>query len=117
MAFQILKADPNAFNIFSVNTAARNPYFNMVEKKDSGYYNVVKQGNFVTRQAAPKVYDMNASFYIYRRSFFENNLKSAITERSLIYEMPHLCFDLDEPYDFEFMEFLLTNNRLNFIKR
>ena len=39
---------------------------------------------------------------------------SAITEKSLIYEMNHICFDLDHPVDFLFMEYLLKNDKLDF---
>lgn len=115
MAFAKLEADPDALNIFSVSPAHRNPYFNMVEQNKDGYFGLAKQGNFVTRQSAPKVYDMNASFYIYRKSFFENGHASAITERSLVYPLPHTCFDLDEEVDFEFMEYLLMNGKLDFM--
>ncbi|AOM76914.1 cytidylyltransferase domain-containing protein [Pedobacter steynii] len=114
-AFLLLRNDPNAYNIFSVSPANRNPYFNMVEENENGYYATCKQGSFLTRQSAPKVYDMNASFYIYSASFFENQLKKAITEKSLIYEVPHLCFDLDHPIDFLMMSFLMENNKLDFL--
>ena len=113
-AYILLKNNADAYNIFSVSPANRNPYFNMVEQNDNGFYSTCKQGAFLTRQSAPKVYDMNASFYIYKGVFFEQGLKKAITERSLIYEVPHICFDLDHPIDFEMMTFLLTNNRLDF---
>lgn len=101
-----------ALNIFSVNPAARNPYFNMVEENEEGYCQLSKTGNFLTRQSAPKVYDMNASFYIYRRSYFDKGYKSTITERSLAFVMDHICFDLDHEIDFEFMQYLLLNNKL-----
>ncbi len=113
-AFQQILKDKNALNIFSVNKANRNPYFNMVEQQPNGYYSLVKMGNFLTRQSAPKVFDMNASFYIFRRSFFDTTCNSTICERSLIYELPHICFDLDHQMDFDFMEFLINNNRLDF---
>lgn len=114
-AFKILSEDKDALNIFSVSPANRNPYFNMVEQKENGYYNKIKSlGDVYSRQAAPKVYDLNASFYIYKREFFEKSLTGAITERSLIYEVPHLCFDLDNPIDFEFISYLIDNNRLDF---
>ncbi len=112
--FELLRNDPHALNLFSVNKAHRNPYFNMVERHENGYYGLVKHGTFVTRQSAPAVYDMNASFYFYRRNFFESKFHTAITDHSLIYEMPHACFDLDEPVDFEFMSFLLTTDQLGF---
>jgi CMP-N-acetylneuraminic acid synthetase len=116
-SFEILKNNKEALNLFSVNDAARNPYFNMVEKNNSGFYSLVKtksDGSIMTRQSAPKVYDMNASFYWYRRSFFESNFNTAITNKSLIYKMNHTCFDLDHPIDFLFMEYLLENNKLDF---
>lgn len=113
-AFELLKKSAAALNLFSVNHAARNPYFNMVEKKDNGFYGLVKKGEFLTRQAAPDVYDLNASFYFYTRDFYTQNITSAITERSLIYLMPHICFDLDQIIDFEFMEYLLLTDKHGF---
>lgn len=115
-AFSILESDSNAVNLFSVSDAGRSPYFNMVEQKENGYYAQVKkiQGDVFTRQSAPKVYDMNASFYIYRRTFFDLGYKGAITDRSLIYKVPHICFDLDHPTDFEIISFLMENNKLDF---
>ncbi len=116
-ALQLMINKPDAKNLFSVNPAARNPYFNMVEEKENGFYSLVKtnpDGSVMTRQSAPKVYDLNASFYWYRRSFFDSDAKSAITDKSLIYEMDHTCFDLDHPIDFLFMEYLLVNNKLDF---
>lgn len=116
-SLKIMLSKPDAKNLFSVNQAARNPYFNMVEENGNGFYSLVKtnlDGSVMTRQSAPKVYDLNASFYWYRRSFFESGSKSAITDKSLIYEMDHMCFDLDHPVDFLFMEYLLQNNKLDF---
>lgn len=116
-ALQLLINKPEAQNLFSVNPAARNPYFNMVEENSNGFYTLVKSnsnGSIMTRQSAPKVFDMNASFYWYRRSFFEFGIKTAITEKSMIYEMKHICFDLDHPVDFLFMEYLLQNDKLDF---
>lgn len=113
--FGILEKDAKALDLFSVSPAARNPYFNMVEQKESGYFDLVKDGSaFTSRQSAPKVYDMNASYYIYRRAFFEQGLRDPNTPLSLVYVMPHRCFDLDEPVDFDFMEYLLENGKLGF---
>ena len=115
-AFAILESDSNAVNLFSVSDAGRSPYFNMVEQKENGYYRQVKeiQGDVFTRQSAPEVFDMNASFYIYKRAFFDLGYKGAITDRSLIYKVPHICFDLDHPIDFEIISFLMENQKLDF---
>ncbi|MGX9984902.1 acylneuraminate cytidylyltransferase family protein [Soonwooa purpurea] len=109
-----LFVNSEALNIFSVSLANRNPYFNMVEENTNGFYSLCKKGEFLTRQSAPKVYDMNASFYVFKKSFFDENHKTVITDRSLVYEVPHLCFDLDHTIDFEFMSFLLENRKLDF---
>jgi CMP-N-acetylneuraminic acid synthetase len=115
-AFEILKNNPKAVNLFSVSPASRNPYFNMVEQKPNGFFAQVKKPklDFLTRQSAHMVYDLNASFYFYRQSFFEQGYKGAITDKSLIYVVPHLCFDLDHPKDFDFLNYLIVNHKLDF---
>jgi CMP-N,N'-diacetyllegionaminic acid synthase len=112
-ALTLLIEKTEAVNLFSVSKAHRNPYFNMVEEQPGGFYDLVKKGDFKTRQSSPKVYDLNASFYIFKRHFFDT-YNSAITPKSIIYDVPHVCFDLDEPLDFDFLEYLLKNKKLNF---
>lgn len=115
-AFNLIRNDENALNLFSVSKPHRNPYFNQVEKAENGYYRLVKQPSMPikSRQTAPQVWDLNASFYFFRRKFFDLGYQNAYTERSLIYVVPHICFDLDEPLDFEFMSYLIENNKLDF---
>ena len=114
--FNLLKETPEAYNIFSVSPACKNPYFNMVEPSEGKYCNISKPlpSQVKSRQQAPLVYQINGSFYIYTSKFFQDDNLSAITKRSLIFIMKHQCFDLDEPLDFEFLEFLVKNNKLDF---
>ncbi len=114
IGFEKMLNNPHALNLFSVNPANRNPYFNMVQQKADGYYGLVKEGNFLTRQSAPAIFDLNASFYFYRRTFFDQENPKTISNRSLIHVMDHICFDLDHPIDFDFMEFLINKNKLGF---
>ena len=112
-ALSILKQNKEALNIFSVNPSNRNPYFNMVEKNLDGFYQVVKPlEGILSRQKAPEVFDMNASFYIFRDTFFLLNNTKSTTERSLVFVMDHVCFDIDHHIDFLIMEFLIANNHL-----
>jgi CMP-N-acetylneuraminic acid synthetase len=115
--FKIIDMDKNMLTLFSVSKPNRNPYFNVVEKSDTtGYYNLVKglDKPIQSRQKAPEVFDMNSSFYWYRRSFFDTDYNSPITDYTGIYIMDHVCFDIDNNIDFTFMEFLLKNNQLDF---
>jgi len=115
-AFELLKANRDAVNLFSVSPANRNPYFNMVEPGKDGFFSQVKKldDSIKTRQSAPKVYDMNASFYFYKRAFFDIGYKGAVTDKSIIYVVPHICFDLDHLIDFEIISYLIKNDKLDF---
>ena len=113
-AFEIMKLDGEALNIFSVSEARKNPYFNMVEESN-GYMRIVKEKEvFLSRQSAPVVYELNASLYIYRRSFFTAGHTSAFTERSKSLLMEHICFDIDSQDEFDYLEYLIDNDKLNF---
>lgn len=108
-----LQDNPEALTIFSVNPCARNPYFNMVEESADGYCHVVLGGKYTTRQSAPKVYDMNASIYVYRREALMTEPPKAVTARSLVYVMDHICFDLDEPADYDYLAYLLDTGKIH----
>lgn len=112
----MMEQQPQALDLFSVNSAARNPYFNMVEQGKDGFYHLSKQPEtpIVARQLAPEVYDLNASFYYYRREFFEGGWKTPFTDRAIVYVMPHMCFDLDTPLDYEILDYLIEHGRLDF---
>ena len=109
---ELMLKNPDALTVFSVNPCGRNPYFNMVEQKGSGFYGLVKESDATTRQHSPKVYDINGSIYVYSRAALDCDNPRAVTPRTLVYVMDHLCFDLDEPSDYDYLEYLLTTGRL-----
>lgn len=98
--------------LFSVVAAHRNPYFNMVEETEDGKAVLSKVGNFARRQDAPKVYDLNASIYIYDRKFLvEEKSDNVITDNSIICLMDQISrIDIDSELDFKFIEFLIKKN-------
>ena len=114
LAYKKIQTQDNSLNLFSVSKCKKNPYFNMVKKKQDFYDRVLNYKTINSRQNAPKVYEMNASFYFYKRSFFSTNFKSVFSKKSLIYLMPHICFDIDDKIDYEFMKYLIENNKLDF---
>lgn len=62
-------ANPNADCAFSMTEARRSPYFNQVQKRNNGFYGAVIDKGAVSRQEVPKVFDMNASIYVYRQEY------------------------------------------------
>ena len=115
-AFERIRADPSALSLISISESNKNPYFNMVELKEDGYGKLVKPltNPIFSRQTAPKVYDINGSFYFFRRAFFEHGFRSPTTERSLMHLIDHVCFDIDTLLDFEILSFLIKEKKLGF---
>ena len=115
LGLDLVHSNKTALNLFSVSPAHKNPYFNMVEEQKDGFVQLSKPpGNHVlSRQMAPKVYEMNASFYYFKRSCFERDDFYTINSKSLVYVMPHICLDVDSPLDFDIMDYLITNNKLD----
>lgn len=98
----------NVSNVFSVTEAHRNPYFNMVEVS-RGRVSLVKRGCFVSRQEAPRVYDMNASIYVWWKDVLKNE-KKILLKNSCVYVMPkERSIDIDDEIDFRTAELLATN--------
>ena len=97
--------------LFSVVPAHKNPYFNMVEQDASGKIILCKKlpGTIIRRQDAPKVYDLNASIYFYKREFIiQEDQKTPITENSSVYIMNEFSgMDIDREIDFIFVEQLV----------
>lgn len=101
--------EKKADNIFSVTESHRNPYFNMVEIRKGGGVNLSKKGSFSSRQSAPKVYDMNASIYVWWKDILKNK-KKIFLKNSRIYIMPKdRSIDIDDALDFRIAEFLRIN--------
>ena len=88
---------------FSVTDARRNPYFNMVMQTEKGVKKVLPS-DFVARQQAPAVYDMNASMYAYLPEYLHmtSNVLEGYCEIIMMEDTGIL--DLDHERDFGLME-------------
>lgn len=97
-------------NLITVCDAKKNPYFNMIEIINNKPKIIKKLSNekkIYSRQAAPKVYEMNASIYIWSRNALINNLP-IINNKTSVYFMPQIrSFDIDSKLDWKIVEFLI----------
>ncbi len=100
--------------VFSVAPSRRNPYFNMVKKTEHGYKKVI-ESNFVARQQAPEIFDMNASMYAYKPEFLMSGQGVLDGHSEVIHMYDTGVLDLDHEGDFELMEviadYLFKNKR------
>ena len=100
----------NPGNLVSGSRARRNPYFNQVIYKKN-YLDLVckSKKKIVRRQDAPRIYDLNASIYIWNR----NNLlssKKLITKKTIFFQMPYArSIDIDDKFDFMMVQYILKN--------
>ena len=102
----------NANNLFTVNLARKNPYFNQIELRNEKV-NIVKKINKlpVRRQDAPIVYDVNASIYFWKRKVLINN-KSIFSSKTSIYVMPYSrSIDIDDYTDWKLVEYFMGKKR------
>ena len=102
---EALDQDAGADIAYSVTSSRRSPYFNMVAKKEDGYYHTVTETEYTTRQQCPACFDMNASIYAYRRGY---TLEERILPRKeVVWQMKDTgILDIDSEDDFELMEVL-----------
>ena len=98
---------------FSVTDSRRNPYFNMVMKSEGGIKKVI-DSEYVARQQAPEIYDMNASLYAYSPEFLLRGRGVLDGRCEIIKMMDTGILDLDHENDFVLMEviaeYLFKNN-------
>jgi CMP-N-acetylneuraminic acid synthetase len=101
----LLRADTDV--VITGYEAEKNPYFNMVEFDGRGRVRLVKPPTtpVEARQAAPKVYAMNASIYAWHR----NTLQKGLWEgNAALHIMPReRSIDIDTPLDFRLVELLM----------
>lgn len=93
--------------VITASLSDKNPYFNMVERKDDGRIGLVVASASTSRQEAPPVYAMNASIYVWHRHTLSAGLWDG---RTRLYEMPReRSVDIDSEIDFRLVELLMED--------
>ena len=104
-AIKLVMDDVQCNYAYSVTESRRNPYFNMVCKKDNGFYDRVIPSEYTARQQLPECFDMNASIYVFEREYLINLCTE--NRRAMIWRMhDSLVLDIDSDDDFEMMQVL-----------
>ena len=101
----------NLDNLISATKSNKSPYFNQIEFKKSKYDIVKRIKNFPKRrQDSPKVYDMNASIYIWKRNKLLSSDNLFTNKTSLYLMPPERSCDIDTLLDFEFVNYMILKN-------
>ena len=109
-AFKLFKKN-NSDNLISATNSNKSPYFNQIEFKKSKYDIVKRIKNFPKRrQDSPKVFDMNASIYIWKRNKLLSSDNLFTNKTSLYLMPPERSCDIDTQLDFEFVNYMILKN-------
>jgi len=107
----IIEQNHNISNLITATPSRKSPYFNVVEIDETTQVPKLAKsaGVFLSRQAAPKTFDMNASIYIWRREFIERD--GLFHNDTYCHVMPESrSIDIDNLIDFMLVETLLSAN-------
>lgn len=112
-AYRLFKKK-NASKLITATYSRKNPYFNQVMIKNNNVQLVKKSKNvIVTRQSAPKIYDMNASIYIFKRQTLIRS-REIFPKKTIVYLMPEeRSVDIDNKLDFQIVAMLLKKRFKN----
>lgn len=100
-------------NLISICESDKNPYFNMIEKIKNKVKIVKGHSRKVfSRQKAPKVFDINASIYIWSRKKLLNAKKVVYSDTGL-YLMPRSrSIDIDNLNDYKLVKYYMKNKKI-----
>lgn len=93
----------NVDNILCLTPSRKNPYFNMVEIKKGNKLEIAKRTskNIHSRQKAPKVYEINAGLYAWKRKGLLKS-SSLISKKTGYFIVPNArSLDIDSELDFK----------------
>tara|TARA_B100002052_G_scaffold234004_1_gene217143 strand:+ start:103 stop:789 length:687 start_codon:yes stop_codon:yes gene_type:complete len=95
-------------NLITLCESRKNPYFNMVEIIKKVPNLVINSRKTIRRrQDAPKIYDMNASIYLWKRKFLMKS-DNLFSKKTMYYLMPvNRSIDIDNINDFKLVKFYL----------
>ncbi len=98
-----LRTQPDADLVVSVKEAGDNPYFNLVEPGEDGWMHLCKGQGSTRRQAAPAVYALNGSIYVWRRAALAHAAVHGLWSVHIAtFVMPRWkSVDIDDLEDFE----------------
>ena len=95
--------------VLSVFDSGCNPYFNLVEQQPDGSVALSKGGGLAARQAAPTVWTLNGSIYVWRREALAQAARDGLwSVRVAAQPMPAArSVDIDDADDFALAEWRL----------
>jgi CMP-N,N'-diacetyllegionaminic acid synthase len=94
--------------VVSVKITSSNPYYVLFEENEDGFLVNSKEGNFVTRQECPIVYERNGALFVYNLA---SDLKNLIRQKKYIME-EECSVDIDNTIDWILAEAIISKSMI-----
>ena len=106
-----LAAKKNFDIVFTITSSSKNPFFNMVFKKNKKLRILNYKKKFYRRQDAPKFYDLTTVCYIFKPSYVMKN-NNLFSGKVGYLEIPkERSIDIDNFLDYKFAKFLSNEKK------
>lgn len=99
-------------NLMTISESKKNPYYNMVKTKGLKISLISNKKEYFSRQVAPKIFDVNSSIYLWRKSKLLNKKLKIINNMTGYHIMPlERSIDIDNHFDLKLAKFLFHENK------
>ncbi len=110
-ALSMKEQRPDIEVLLSGTPSRRTPYMNQAKLVEGGFVTKVMDHHFTARQQTPKVYDINASIYVFETDFLRQRDTDFVWDGACgLYEMMDTgILDIDSEEDFRLLEVIGTH--------
>lgn len=102
---------PGLDMVVSVKQTSANPYFKLYEERPDGYLEKSKQGNFLSRQEVPAVWELNGAIYIYNVASLRKSGPGEFTKLKKYVMSEEDSVDIDTELDWMVAEWFIKNRK------
>lgn len=95
--------------VVSVKESKANPYFNLFEEQDNGFLKKSKEGNYIRRQDAPKVWEYNGAIYFINIQSLQENPIAEFEKVKKYVMSEENSVDVDNKFDLELVKSIIKN--------
>lgn len=98
--------------VLTASTSPRNPYFNIISKKNkrlniiSKFFQNKKQKKITRRQDAPKTYDLTTACYVFKPDYIINNDDIFFGKVDFVEIPRERAVDIDDKFDYKLVQLL-----------
>ena len=97
--------------VFSVTRSSKNPYFNILTKKNRKFNLVCKTKKFITRrQDTPQCYDLITACYVFKPGYIMKTENLFSGKAGFVLIPKKRAIDIDDKIDYEIANFLSKKN-------